>query len=299
MNNPELELSQSLSIVSDDNMVICVHDDGHTEYIPTDTFDDGEEVVCHYCGKIWVLFTVSPDVKKELGKILDPYALENVLNNMSSIHRMLYELYEDGEIEIKQCQYCGDVFATSFTESKGCNKEGCYALETAERIAQRQLELDKQKAELEAARQAQNLILEKARETKEVPKINLSQNRQAPKPKTKKQLPPEERIFKYVSKSVSPQYEGRNGHVYLVIGHNGLSKIGIASDPSKRLKGLQAQSPVPLTLRHTFFSDDYRQAEKILHSYFSEQRKHYEWFNLSDEQIEWFCKLSSDKDLPR
>lgn len=65
------------------------------------------------------------------------------------------------------------------------------------------------------------------------------------------------------------------GFVYLIFG-GGRLKIGLAREPEKRLRGLQAGSPVPLTLLAKIPGSLALEAQ--LHKRFEKYRLHGEWF---------------------
>lgn len=69
--------------------------------------------------------------------------------------------------------------------------------------------------------------------------------------------------------------------VYFIAGAD-LTKIGRSSQIDKRMRDLQAMSPVPLELVMTISSDRFPSlvVETWLHEAFAEWRKHGEWFSL-------------------
>lgn len=81
------------------------------------------------------------------------------------------------------------------------------------------------------------------------------------------------------------------GYIYFVEAANGYFKIGRSDNPSKRFVDLVNMSPVPLWLRHSIFSDNYVLAEGRIHQMMSEHRKHGEWFELPDSELEWCLSL--------
>ena len=60
-----------------------------------------------------------------------------------------------------------------------------------------------------------------------------------------------------------------------------LIKIGISSNPEKRLKQLQTGSGSQLKLLRTFVTDNDRHWEKRLHKMLWQTRKKGEWFDLN------------------
>lgn len=74
------------------------------------------------------------------------------------------------------------------------------------------------------------------------------------------------------------------GHVYFIQGlSNEWIKIGFSKQPLRRLDDLQAGSPTPLRIIKTVPGD--MSLERKLHHYFSEYRKHGEWFDISEEDV--------------
>jgi hypothetical protein len=81
--------------------------------------------------------------------------------------------------------------------------------------------------------------------------------------------------------------------VYFIQG-GGLTKVGYASSPEGRLRGLQTGSPVSLRLVRVLDGTD--RHEKDLHLQFARHHSHGEWFRLTDEQV--FADHFGLKDLP-
>ena len=73
--------------------------------------------------------------------------------------------------------------------------------------------------------------------------------------------------------------------VYLVRAENGLTKVGHSSNVEHRLQGLVTGSPIILTLSHVIETDRHKEIEHVLHQRFAAQRRHGEWFELSDDDI--------------
>lgn len=85
------------------------------------------------------------------------------------------------------------------------------------------------------------------------------------------------------------EFENKQGFIYLIDGGNGLYKIGkTVKDPQKRAKDIQAMCPVQIELICFFESDDLDRVERVLHKTLIEQRRHGEWFELSEAQVETF-----------
>jgi hypothetical protein len=70
--------------------------------------------------------------------------------------------------------------------------------------------------------------------------------------------------------------------IYFVQGA-GLTKIGYADSPLRRLRHLQGASPAPLTLARVL--DGSKHDEVRLHRLFADVHSHAEWFRLTREQI--------------
>lgn len=84
------------------------------------------------------------------------------------------------------------------------------------------------------------------------------------------------------------------GWVYLVKAE-GLEqyKIGRSRTPEIRLKTLQQQSPISLTLTHLIKCTDMGATELYLHRRFSQCRVGGEWFALTPESVQWIISQDS------
>ena len=60
-------------------------------------------------------------------------------------------------------------------------------------------------------------------------------------------------------------------------------KIGVASDPKRRLNNLQFACPVRLRFRYLWKVENAKAVEKELHTLFISKRKYGEWFMLEDD----------------
>lgn len=77
----------------------------------------------------------------------------------------------------------------------------------------------------------------------------------------------------------------RPEHVYLIGSPDSpLVKIGWSDNPERRLRDLQAGSPVPLQLLAVFDGGHVIEAE--LHCRFADRRMHGEWFDLGPDPVE-------------
>jgi hypothetical protein len=92
---------------------------------------------------------------------------------------------------------------------------------------------------------------------------------------------------------------GVRGWIYLfkVPRVPGLYKIGKSNDPDERLREVQLMSPVDVTIECVKPTDDMTVVEGLLHSVFAQQRRHGEWFWLSEEEAEWVKKLDLSRAL--
>jgi hypothetical protein len=90
---------------------------------------------------------------------------------------------------------------------------------------------------------------------------------------------------------VSNPHPKRRGFVYLMQADNGLYKIGMSADIKKRLKDINRDVPVRVRLIHYIASDYQGMAEAYLHTRFKEEREKYEWFKLTQDQVNWICSL--------
>ena len=81
------------------------------------------------------------------------------------------------------------------------------------------------------------------------------------------------------------------GFVYLVGADNGLHKIGKSVNVTNRVTEFGIKLPVKTWLVHSFQSNQYDKVELQLHEMFADKRSHGEWFNLTPEDIEYFCSI--------
>lgn len=86
----------------------------------------------------------------------------------------------------------------------------------------------------------------------------------------------------------------KKGQVYLIsaVGLNRY-KIGSTTDLDKRLLALQSFSPVALEVLAVIECSDIEKAEAWLHTKFASCRHHSEWFDLSDDDVQWIMSLTS------
>jgi hypothetical protein len=93
------------------------------------------------------------------------------------------------------------------------------------------------------------------------------------------------------ARGYSPADQGRQwrrsghsdyGFVYVIEGA-GLYKIGFSATPRRRLAGLQSSSPVELRLVGVI--EGTRSDEAQWHYLLRERRRHGEWFDLTEEEV--------------
>ena len=70
-------------------------------------------------------------------------------------------------------------------------------------------------------------------------------------------------------------------YVYLIRGNDGKYKIGIAKNPSQRIKQLQTGNSDELQLIDTYLTENAYKIESALHNQYAHVRNHGEWFDLS------------------
>ena len=104
--------------------------------------------------------------------------------------------------------------------------------------------------------------------------------------------------------SVLPEYKGKKSYVYIIKNlDSGNLKIGVGSDPVKRLKQLQTGSDSELSLVYTsFLCSNAFSLENDVHNRFKEFHVRGEWFKLSEKEIINYLEkqkyvLNSDLDL--
>lgn len=84
-------------------------------------------------------------------------------------------------------------------------------------------------------------------------------------------------------------------HLYFLYSdHSKLVKIGKTTDPKQRIQCLRTQSPVPLQCLGIIRSHDYH--ERMLHDALASNRKHGEWFNLTEEILN-LIEAAGDKGI--
>lgn len=84
--------------------------------------------------------------------------------------------------------------------------------------------------------------------------------------------------------------EKKVGIIYLLSGH-GHYKIGLSTDPARRLKSY-LKLPFEVTLIHIIQTSDVKASEAYWHDRFADKRGNGEWFNLSTDDVAEFCGVS-------
>jgi len=94
------------------------------------------------------------------------------------------------------------------------------------------------------------------------------------------------------AKVFTEKYVGRPGYVYILKSQDGLYKIGKSVDPEVRIRSMGVLLPFAIEPIHFIPSDDYSEAESILHRRFTGQRVRGEWFQLDASEVEWLLSLT-------
>ena len=98
--------------------------------------------------------------------------------------------------------------------------------------------------------------------------------------------PPKSKIQKKIEKEKSKV----KGHIYL-IESLGLYKIGKTKNPTNRMKNFTTIFPAKINEIHSFITNDMNGIEKFLHNRFAHLRHTGEWFNLSQEDVDYICSI--------
>ena len=84
-----------------------------------------------------------------------------------------------------------------------------------------------------------------------------------------------------------------NGYVYLFSMDSNKYKIGISTNPAKRIKSINAANPEHVELIHTIPTDNMEQLELMLHEHFKDKRLNGEWFGLDDNDVATIVNIKS------
>lgn len=88
-----------------------------------------------------------------------------------------------------------------------------------------------------------------------------------------------------VEAAFEDETDGTEQILYLISHPHGYIKIGVSSNPIRRLSELQSGSPYELDIIGFAGFSDPEQAEKALHSEFESHRVRGEWFELHHDTI--------------
>ena len=83
--------------------------------------------------------------------------------------------------------------------------------------------------------------------------------------------------------------------VYLFKANNRY-KIGMTSNLKKRFINVQAHCPYLLELIWTLRTKDYKKLEKSLHNIYKTKRIHFEWFILSDNDVNEIMSIKEPRE---
>lgn len=84
----------------------------------------------------------------------------------------------------------------------------------------------------------------------------------------------------------------KEGYVYLVKSVSGHYKIGKSINPHDRIRTFGVKLPFEVEIIHTIKSLQYHALEKFLHAKFDDKRVNGEWFNLSDDDVDYVKSLA-------
>lgn len=84
--------------------------------------------------------------------------------------------------------------------------------------------------------------------------------------------------------------KNKNGYIYL-IESNWLYKIGKTKNVSSRIKKYITENPNEITLIHSYHAENYTDEEARLHEKFQSKRIRWEWFQLSEIDINYIKYL--------
>lgn len=91
--------------------------------------------------------------------------------------------------------------------------------------------------------------------------------------------------------SVTGDTNDQNGFVYFV-GRIGEIKIGMAHNVYARVGELARGLSFLPTIHHMIHTENMKKLEAQFHKYYKDKRVYYEWFNLSESDIEYIKTLS-------
>jgi hypothetical protein len=111
------------------------------------------------------------------------------------------------------------------------------------------------------------------------------------KPYIKQEIDKRFRIADVQSSPLPTKVKRTNSTILYLIRdvHFGRTKIGIASNPARRLADLQIGSPVELYIYAYFEVEKAQTHESHLHKRYNHKNLHGEWFDLSDQDLQTIC----------
>lgn len=93
-------------------------------------------------------------------------------------------------------------------------------------------------------------------------------------------------------------HHGRDSMVYLMKASDRY-KIGFTTNMGWRFRKVVGLCPYPLELIWILKTQDFRDIEKGLHNIFKSKRVHYEWFLLSQNDVDQILKIKEKADLSK
>lgn len=106
--------------------------------------------------------------------------------------------------------------------------------------------------------------------------------------------------MKYIEVDEFDEKSDEEGYLYFIREEQPYSedlfftKVGFSNNPNRRLKTHQCGNPRKLVLVNTIKCEDYKNAEKYMHRYFSDRRSELgggtEWFVLRTSEIDQICE---------
>ncbi len=99
------------------------------------------------------------------------------------------------------------------------------------------------------------------------------------------------------SKNNKKEKTERWGYIYLIkLKNMNYYKIGKSQLPEDRLNLFEVKFPIDFEIIHKYFISGYDQEENRLHNLFSEKRIKQEWFDLSEEDVEYICSIKGEEE---
>lgn len=95
------------------------------------------------------------------------------------------------------------------------------------------------------------------------------------------------------NKKYTPK-KNKKGHIYLLKSAHGHYKIGRSINAENRASLLDIELPFAIELIHYFTVPDMAKAESELHTMFADKRLNGEWFNLTDEDVNYIKSLGGE-----